>query len=274
LKIPKFMAGVRGAVGYDSSALWVRRGGAMLLHCEREGSSPDDGASLAAGWLRAGVLDSLLELNELCLTLLAEQAAVRSGPASALLQQLGELWRALDGAARHRAAACPYLLLDAGFADPLRWQVPRAPQVGDGGTERYTCYFTVPAAAEVARLVFIYAWHLARSQAAAARLLLGMTGLSAALISQHTLRQMQALAESHPEWLRPRWPARVQVWRELLLAASCGESPALERARLRGLTLLAAEARLAPVAWASRAGAGPDACPPAGVASPHSLRCS
>jgi len=120
--------------------------------------------------------------------------------------------------------------------------------VGDAGSDHYTCYFTVPAAAEVARLVFIYAWHLARSQAVAARLLLGMPATSAALIGHYTLRQIQALAESHPDWLRPRWPARVQVWRELLLAASGGESPVLERARLRGLTLLAAEARLAPAA--------------------------
>ena len=116
--------------------------------------------------------------------------------------------------------------------------------MGDAGSARYGCYFTVPAAAEVARLVFIYAWHLARSQAAAARLLLGMPATSVALIAHHTLRQIQALAESHPEWLRPRWPGRVQVWRELLLAACCGESTALERARLRGLTLLAAEARV------------------------------
>jgi hypothetical protein len=48
------------------------------------------------------------------------------------------------------------------------------------------------------------------------------------------------------DWLRPRWPARVQVWRELLLAAVSGEVAALERARLWGLTLLAAEVRLAP----------------------------
>ena len=215
----------------------------MLLHCEREALGADDGTLPAPGWLRAGTLDSLIELNELCLALLAEQAAVHGGPASGLLQ-LGELWRGLDAAARHRAAACPYLLLDAGFADPPRWQVPRAPQVGDAGSARYGCYFTVPAAAEVARLVFIYAWHLARSQAAAARLLLGMPATSVALIAHHTLRQIQALAESHPEWLRPRWPGRVQVWRELLLAACCGESTALERARLRGLTLLAAEARV------------------------------
>jgi len=226
----------------------------MLLQCESEGGSAEDDATLAAGWLRAGVLDSLIELNEMCLALLAEQAATRSGPPSGLLQQLGELWRGLDAAARHRAATCPYLLLDAGFADPLRWQVPAMRQVGDAGGDRYTCYFTVPAAAEVARLVFIFAWHLARSQIAAARLLLGMPATSAALIGRYTLRQIEALAESHPEWLRPRWPTRVQVWRELLLAASCGESTTLERARLRGLTLLAAEARLAPAACTPRAG--------------------
>ena len=123
--------------------------------------------------------------------------------------------------------------------------LPPAPQVGDAHSNRYTCYFTVPAAAEVARLVFIYAWHLARSQAAAARLLLGMPASSAALIGHYTLRQIQTLAENHPDWLRPRWPARVQVWRELLLAAVSGEVAALERARLWGLTLLAAEVRLA-----------------------------
>jgi hypothetical protein len=224
----------------------------MLLNCESGGGAADDGAAL--GWLRAGALDSLIELNELCLSLLAEQAAVRSGPPNGLLRQLGELWQRLDAAARHRAAACPYLLLDAGFADPLRWQVPAAPQVGDAGGHRYTCYFTVPAAAEVARLVFIYAWHLARSQAAAARLLLGMPASSAALIGHYTLRQVQTLAENHLDWLRPRWPARVQVWRELLLAAVSGEAATLERARLWGLTLLAAEVRLAPASWPPRTG--------------------
>ena len=256
LKNPQICAGVRGAVGYDSSALLVRRGAAMLLHCEREGGAADEGATLAGGWLRTGALDSLIELNELCLSLLAEQAAVRGGPPSGLLQPLGELWQRLDAAARHRAAGCPYLLLDAGFADPLRWQEPPTPQVGDAGSQRFACYFTVPAAAEVSRLVFIYAWHLARSQAAAARLLLGMPASSAALIAHHTLRQILTLAENHRDWLRPRWPTRVQVWRELLLAAASGEVVALERARLRGLTLLAAEARLAPAASAPRSGNG------------------
>jgi hypothetical protein len=213
----------------------------MLLQCETQDRGEE--ASLAAGWLHPETLESLVELNELCLALLAEQAAARTAQASLLLRQVGELWRVLDAAARRRAAACPYLLVDAGFADPLRWRRPAALGVGDTGEAAYPTFFTVPGATGVARLVFTYAWHLARSQSAAARLLLGMSAPCAALIGHYSLRQIHALAETHPQWLKPRWPARVQVWRELLLAAASGEAPVLERARLHGLTLLAADAR-------------------------------
>jgi hypothetical protein len=213
----------------------------MLLQCETQARGEE--VSLAAGWLHPETLDSLVELNELCLALLAEQAAARTAQASLLLRQVGELWCVLDAAARRRAAACPYLLVDAGFADRLRWRRPAALGVGDTGEGAYTTFFTVPGATEAARLVFTYAWHLARSQSAAARLLLGMSAPCAALIGHYSLRQIQALAETHPQWLKPRWPARVQVWRELLLAAASGEAPVLERARLHGLTLLAADAR-------------------------------
>jgi hypothetical protein len=217
----------------------------MLLQCDTEDGAAEGSAVL---WLHPAALESLVELNELGLALLAEQAAVRGATSSLLLRQLGQQWHLLNADARRRAAACPYLLLDAGFADPLRWRLlpaaQVAAQVGDAAGA-YGAFFTVPAAAEVARLVFMYAWHLARSQTAAARVLLGMPAPTAALIARCTLRQIQAVAESHLEWLKPRWPARVQVWQELLSAAAAGEGRALERARLRGLTLLAAEARIA-----------------------------
>ena len=219
----------------------------MLLHCGKKDGAAGERAMPADCWLRAGTLESLTELNELGLALLAEQST-DPGAASGLLLPLAELWRALD----------------AGFGDPARWRTPPASaQVGDAATDRYLRYFSVPTATEVARLVFIYAWHLSRSQPAAARLLLGMPAASVALIGRHTLRQIQALAESHPEWLRPRWPARVQVWRELLLAAASADATSLERARLRGLTLLAAEARLAAAShipdqrWLERCGNWP-----------------
>jgi hypothetical protein len=43
----------------------------------------------------------------------------------------------------------------------------------------------------------------------------------------------------------PRWPTKVKVWRELLLAAASGEVIALENARMHGVQLLAAEFRAA-----------------------------
>jgi hypothetical protein len=214
----------------------------MLLQCERDGPPPGEAARLAAGWLPPETLESLLELNELALGLLAEQAAAPA-PAPALLRQVGEPCLRLDAAARRRAAGAPYLLVEAGFADLQRWRRAAQPQVGDADHVAYAAFFTVPGAVAAARLVLTYAWHLARVQPAAARLLLGMPSACAVLIGGCTLRHIHRLAELHPEWLRPRWPTRPQVWRALLLAAASGDARALERAHLHGLTLLAGEAR-------------------------------
>ena len=225
----------------------------MLLHCEISGEEPS-AAPAAAAWLRLETLESLLELNELGLALLAEQA--REAADGMPLRAAAELWRGLEPPARRRAAACPYLLLDAGFADPQRWRRVADSQVGDAAPASYAAFFTVPGAIELHRLVLTYAWHLTRTQGAAARLLLGIPAPSAQLIAQCTLRQMHALAEAHPEWLRPRWPGREELWHGLLAAAGSGDARALEQAHIRGLTLLAAELRAAGSAWAARVPAG------------------
>ncbi len=216
----------------------------MLLQCGMDGDAGED-ARCAASWLGAATLESLAELNELSLTLLAEQAAAAAGQPAALLREVGTLWRTLDREARRRAAAVPYLLLDGGFADRERWRQGAAREVADPSRGSGPAFFTVPGTIEVARLLFTYAWHLARAESAAARLLLGMPAGCATLIAGCTLRHMHTLAERHPEWLRPRWPAHAPLWRELLLAAGTGEPRALARARLHGLTMLAAEARRA-----------------------------
>jgi hypothetical protein len=217
----------------------------MLLQREIEMGIAGEFASLAATWMHSEAFESLVELNGQCLELLAEQALAREGQGSLLLRQVGEIWRALDADARRRAATCPYLLVDAGFADSSRWRWTDGQHVNDSGAAPYASFFTVPRASSVARQVFIYAWHLARTQNAAARLLLGMPAHCTNLLSACTLPQIHELAEKHPEWLKPRWPARVKVWRELLLAAASGEGVALERARMHGLQLLAAESRAA-----------------------------
>src|ERR1700752_3220047 len=106
----------------------------MLLQCGSGNGLGVEGEAAAGLWLRPETLESLTELNELCLALLAEQAAVACvAAASPLPRETANLWPALDAAARRRAASCPYLLLDAGFADAGRWRAAPAPQVGDAG---------------------------------------------------------------------------------------------------------------------------------------------
>jgi hypothetical protein len=197
----------------------------------------------AHAWLRAETLAALAELNEQCLDMLALQfrtTGVNQSPP--LVRELGPLVRAMDPDARHRAAACPYLLFDAGFADQQRWAWVSGSYVSDL-QRKEPPYFTVQQTRSMARLVFTYAWHLARSQNAAARLLLGMSAHCARLIAVCTLRQIHELAEGHPEWLQPRWSTRPRFWRELLVSANTGDSAAMEQARMRGLQLMAAEQR-------------------------------
>jgi hypothetical protein len=215
----------------------------MLLRREMEGDLLGGLRSQPASRLRSDAFESLIELNEQCLELLAEQSLVATSQGSLLLRHVGEIWRTLDREARLRAAACPYLLVDIGFSDPDRWRCPVGPYIEDATRNPYGNFFTVPRALTVARQVFIYAWHLARSKDAAAQLLLGMPAHCMQLIAACTLPQIHELAENHPDWLRPRWPHRVKVWRELLLAAASGEVMALENARMHGLQLLAAECR-------------------------------
>ena len=140
------------------------------------------------------------------------------------VKETGPLIRAMDPDARHRAAACPYLLFDAGFADQQRWTWVSGNYVRELEKKYGAPVFTLKQTRSMARLVFTYAWHLARSQHAAARLLLGMSAHCARLIAVCTLRQIHDLAEAHPEWLQPRWPARPQFWRELLVSATSGDA--------------------------------------------------
>jgi len=196
-------------------------------------------------WLRAETLQTLAAVNEQCLQLLCEQSAHDSSGGGALTRELTGLWGILDAPARARAARCPCLLMDVGFMRASRWRWSRDSQVRD--SERIAepgAFFSVPATVGVMRLVLTYAWHLACSQSAAARLLLGMSGRSVELIAGCTLSEVTQLAERSPQWLVPRWPDYLPFWRELLTAAVGADRVALERTGLRAVQLLAGEIRI------------------------------
>lgn len=193
-------------------------------------------------WLSAATLESMTEVNEEALALLRAQCSA-GGHRAPLVQDVSDLLLNLDTASMRRAAGTAVLLVDAAFADGSRWSDAIGAAVNDRNLAASDPFFTVDTTVRVMRLVVTHAWHLARSEPAAARLLWGLSAANVAAIGATTLSRLTALAESRSHWLRPRWENRPRVWRDLLRAAAGGDAGALERLRVRGLQLLAADQR-------------------------------
>ena len=192
-------------------------------------------------WLGAATLESVVEVNEQALALLREQCReVVAQPT--LLRDVGGLMLDLDARSLRCAAASAVLLVDAQFADARLWSEAIVGAVNDRPPSPPAAFFTVDGTVAVMRLVVTHAWHLARSEPAAARLLLGLSAANLAVIGGCTLSRLTQLAETRTQWLRPRWESRPRVWCSLLRTAGTGDSRAMERLRVRGLQLLAADA--------------------------------
>ncbi len=192
-------------------------------------------------WLGAATLESVLEVNEQALALLRAQCQA-AGSAPPLIRDVKDLLLNLDPQSTQRVAASAVLLVDAGFADAGVWSGAIVGSVNDH-PQVETPFFTVDGSVALMRLVMTQAWHLARSQPPAARLLLGLSPANLTVIGGCSLSRLLRLAETRSHWLRPRWEHRSGIWRDLLHLAGNAEGGALERLRLRGLQLLAADAR-------------------------------
>jgi hypothetical protein len=149
----------------------------------------------------------------------------------------------LDPQSLRRAAASAVLLVDAGFADAGLWSAAIVGAVNDRAQLEAAAFFTVDGSVALMRLVMTQAWHLARSQPAAARLLLGLSATNLNVIGGCTLSRLMRLAEARSHWLRPRWENRTAIWCDLLRMAGNAAPGTVERVRVRGLQLLAADAR-------------------------------
>jgi len=192
----------------------------------------------------AALLAPVAEINEQmleCLRSMALQDAPASAASSAaaprLVALLREDWRRLDAKAQRRLSACPCLLLDAGFAQPQRWDAPACPGVMEPAVRGG--YFSGRSGVVLVRRTLVFAWHLARCNRVGARVILGMSALSAERIAASRLADLEALAELAPGWIVPRWERQPNVWRQLLGAACRGQPLMLRQAQLRALQLLA-----------------------------------
>ena len=194
---------------------------------------------LAGSWDGA-LLRPLAEINQRMLESL--QLAALAGAAEPrmprLVMLLSEHWRRLDTAALQRLAGCPYLLVDAGFGQPERWEQQLMPSVREAPGD--SAYFQGPEGIALIRRTLVFAWHLARSNRLGARVLLGMGARSAERIADSRLQDLDALAERGPSWILPRWEQQPTIWRQLIQAARGAHAGQLRLAQLRGLQLIAA----------------------------------
>ncbi len=215
----------------------------MWQHCETELRTDGGPHRGLEPWPCARVLRTLAESNEQCLELLSAQAQQAGGASAPMLRELAAQWCRLDAHARRRAARCPFLMLDAGFSDPYRWRWVGEHRVGDREPDAIAAFFSVSWATDVARQVFNNAWHIVQTQPLGAPLYLGMPASCVAALRACSMRQITLLADEHANWLRPRWPGRPAIWRELLAAAIQDDGLALQKAQLHGVQLLATELR-------------------------------
>src|SRR5580704_1852901 len=147
--------------------------------------------ALLGAW-DAGLLAPITEINQYLLEALRAAAIDAPRPRSPrLLSLLRADWARLDAAALERLAACPYLLIDAGFSQPGRWE-RLAASVMDAPAP--SGYFEGPDGVALLRRTLMLAWHLARSNRLGARVLFGMSADCAERIGRSRLQDLETLA--------------------------------------------------------------------------------
>ena len=183
------------------------------------------------------LLAPVAELNEQLLRSVRAQARASRADSPPLVLLLQAQWSELEDSALTRLAACPYLLVDAGLARAERWERPPTLAVSDAA--RGGC-FVGDGGVALVRQALLFAWHLARSNRAAAHMLVGMSAACASRLASWRLQDLESLAELRPNWIAPRWQAQPLIWQQLMHAARRNEPMRLRQLQLRGLQLLAA----------------------------------
>lgn len=199
-------------------------------------------------YLADDALQPLLEINGHCVESLREMAHSPDtrGDQPAVVAEIRSLWLTVSADACAQIAACPFLLVDAGFNDEPRWRALAHGGVHDtpraAGAGCHASYF----APGLVRSVLIYGWYLARAHRQVARVALGMSPSCARSIAALSLTDLDWVSEHQPGWVRLRWESQPAIWRQFLLAAVKTDRTALQHMSLRGIQLLAAGALARP----------------------------
>lgn len=166
-------------------------------------------------------LEPIYDLNRRMLALLGERC--RPGTEQLgfhVATPVGLALREAQSSDRQQLARCPFLLLNAGFREPGKWQCASSHETEFSMDAALKSASHTPVLA-LARGTCLVAWYLIRTNPVAARLVLGVSPESAVLIARSGLTNLQETAARlvlH-QWITPRWHDRPDVWRRLIRLA-------------------------------------------------------
>lgn len=172
-------------------------------------------------------LEPIHDLNRRILALVAEPIDSDGAHVDFHIRTpIGHVLRDIDRSTRQQLALCPFLLVDASFADATRWKSSAASQdYAEAAPSQNDCSSRV---LDLARATCALSWHLLRTDQVAATLVLGISPQCAAVIAQSSLTQLQDVAARlvQHRWFKPRWHDRPEVWGRLIrLAQTAPRTP-------------------------------------------------
>lgn len=187
-------------------------------------------------------LAPICEINEQCLQMLLIASRHSQLSPDSFLYHLFALVRSLDDAAITTASRFPFLLVDFAFRDVQWWQKVVSRSARADTDHVWPVPFPRGMAMKLARATLMLAWHTARTNTEATRVLLGISPAMSEIISTLRLRDIDRISDRHFRRLRPRWEDRPAVWRQLLACSRENDVNSAHEFVLHALQLTAASA--------------------------------
>jgi hypothetical protein len=190
-------------------------------------------------WTGAEALEWVRDLNARCLEAIGKRLGRAAAARPDEIDQTDiDLWRRLDESARHRAARCPYLLVEMRFDDAAWWEDAKRAAMKPTPNPTVLSAGAAGLGRALANDALTLAWWTARADQRTAMLLFGLDPRVAAVISSLSPVEVRRITARSGNQLRPRWVRNRRMWRDLLSAAISADDEALTDIHLYGIQLL------------------------------------
>jgi hypothetical protein len=186
------------------------------------------------------VLDAVFAVNSQLLDALASSARGEAGHFP-LSESLRERAGRLTLEERRRAARSGVFLVDANLIDFSCWREAALRGESAPPADVHMPWLPIEDARSLAHSALLVAWYVVHADPAVARVLLGMSASGVAAYRERGVADLAKIARCHPECVRPRWPHRLDVWRELIESACDGGTQESRSTMIRCLELSAGD---------------------------------